>query len=190
MSLKPILDRQTIKVDNHQWGTALPNDWKDKNQDIHIDKTNKSYKLNGKSVTVRIKIPINSDRPISCTVNGKKNDVPQGLLTEIKSVLSDKEERQPFIDDLVDIIKNYDKTLANKENASSALNRLAKHFDIEWTKDEITTYLNNKLKAITHIYKDENSKLYFINFNELNIKLGEIDPWTRHQINLNNLTSR
>ena len=188
MSLKPILERQTIKVDNHQWGSALPNDWKDNKQDIHIDKTTKKYKLNGKPVTVRIRIPINSDRPVSCTINGNKHDVPQGLFKEIQSVLSNKQARQPFIDDLVDTIKNYDEILATRENASSALNRLAKHFEIEWTKDEITTYLNDKLKAITHIYKDKKSKMYFINFNDRNIKLGEIDQWTRHQINLKNLT--
>jgi hypothetical protein len=189
MSLKPILDRQIIKVDNHQWGTNLPNDWKDKNQDVHIDKTTKNYKLEGKPLTVRIKIPINSDRPITCLINGKKsNNIPQGLLNEIQSILSDKQARQPFVDDLVDTIKNYDKIMATKENASKALNRLAKHFELEWTEDEITTYLNNKLKAITHIFRDNASKQYFINFNQQNIKLGEIDPWSRHQINLNNLS--
>lgn len=185
MSLKTILERQTIKVDNHQWGTALPNDWKDKNQDIHIDKTTKNYKLYGKHVTVRIKIPINSDNPVTCTINGTKNNsIPPGLLKEIQDTLANKESRQPFIDDLVKTIKNYDLVMHTKENASDALNRLSKHFDLEWTNDEITTYLNDKLKMITRIYKDERQKLYLISFNERNIKLGEIDAWSKHEINL------
>lgn len=188
MSLMPILRGQSIKIDNHQRGTSLPNDWKDKNQDIHIDKTTKEYKLKGKRVTVRIKIPINSDKPMSYSIKGEKTHaIPKDLLKEIQNAFSDKQSREVFVSDLIDIINNYNTVMATPQNAIDALNRLSKHFDLEWTNNEIATFVNKKLQAITLLYRSKEKKHYFISLNQQNIKLGEMDAWSKHEINLNNI---
>ena len=189
MSLTPLIKNQTLRIDNHQWGTQLPNDWKDLNQDIHIDKEIKNYKYNGKKVNVRIKIPLNSQKPITCDINGTKfKEIPKDIFNEIQRALSDPAIRQPFTDDLVDILKGYDKVMASKENAEQALERIAGHFKLSWTKKEITTFINDKLAAITRIYNDGTNKLYFITFKQLQIIIGDIDMWSKHEIRLNKLS--
>jgi hypothetical protein len=69
MSLRPLLEKQTIRIDDHKRGTREIKNWDDPGADVHIDKRTK-YKVNGKVQSVTIRIPINNNRQISVEING------------------------------------------------------------------------------------------------------------------------
>jgi len=186
MSLKSLLKNQTLKIDNHQRGTGLANDW-ETNGDIHIDKITKEYRVNGKPTIVQIRIPINSDKPITCEIGGRKSDIPKKLENEIKNALNDNAKRKPFIDDLVKTIRNYNEVMNSEKNAKEAIERLAKHFDLNWTEQEIATYANKQLIAIIRNYEDKSGNRFYVSFSQRYIKLGEIDAWSKNEIYLNKI---
>lgn len=180
MSLKPLIQRQTLKIDDHKWGSKERKNWDRSHTDVHIDKSTK-YPINGKNQNVRIRIPINSDRPLN--VENQKGStlekVPRKLEKEIKSAFEDRETREAFINDLVDILSNYDSVLDTTAKVSEALGKISRHFDLKWTDQNIQSYVNGYLSKYTQIYTDDSGEQYYITIDEKKIKIGSVDNWTR-----------
>jgi hypothetical protein len=61
----------------------------------------------------------------------------------------------------MDGITDYRSLLANEQKARDALDRLSKHFDLEWTNNKIATYINGKLEVYTEIYTYKRQKNYY-----------------------------
>jgi hypothetical protein len=185
MSLKPLLDKQIIRIDDHNRGNREIKNWDDSSKDVHIDKRTK-YKIDGKTQEVTIRIPINSDREVSVEINGKRNsDLPNKLYKEIRKVLRDNPQvAGAFAKEIADEIKDYNSLLDNEQKAQAALNRLSKHFDLDWTKDKIATYINDELVAYTQIYRDNKNKAYYFTLNRDYLELSDITGWSRHDIRL------
>jgi hypothetical protein len=186
MSLRPLLEKQTIRIDDHKRGNREIKDWDDPSADVHIDKRTK-YKINGKTRSVTIRIPINSERAISIEIEGDRDaEMPNRLYREIRKVLKDNPQKaRDLATDIMDEITDYRSQLANEEKASAALDRLSKHFDLEWTRNKIATYVNGKLEVYTEIYTYKHQKNYYFTLNTQFIELSDITGWSRHEIRLN-----
>jgi len=179
MSLKQLIQNQTIIIDDHKWGTREEKNWDKKDSDIHIDKRTK-YPVNGKKQEIRIKIPINSEKEIKVTTKGKRNvDIPKKLEKEIRKALSNKKKRTAFIRDLIPILKNFKSNLDSVEKARETLDRIAKHFDLDWTGQEIENFLKESLIEYIQIYRDANGEQYYIQLDKQKIKISNVDDWFR-----------
>ena len=73
MSLRSLIKKQIVTIDDHKRGCQEIKNWDDPNFDVHIDKVTQ-YTINGEKTAVRIKIPINSDRSITI-VNKRRNNI-------------------------------------------------------------------------------------------------------------------
>lgn len=183
MSLKPLLQKQTLKIDDHKRGSRDIKDWDDPSADVHIDKRTK-YKIDGKTRDVTIRIPINSNRPIRIDVDRDKNvEMPNKLYREIRDTIDKNPEvARQLASDIMEEINDYQSKLSSEEKASTALNRLSEHFGLKWTKDKIATYINDKLHAYTQIYSDDRNKMYYMTMNPIYIEIGDITGWSRHDV--------
>lgn len=180
MSLKPLIQNQTLKIDDHNWGSGEIKKWDSDNRDVHIDKSTK-YTLEGKKQKIRIKIPINSERPLK--IENQKgislNQIPQKLRKEINSAFENKEIREAFINDLVEVLENYDSILDTIEKVNEALKNISKHFDLNWTNQNIQSHINGFLSRYTQVYSDERGEQFYITIDKKRITLGNVDNWTR-----------
>lgn len=175
MSLKKLIENQTITIDDHKRGTGEIKDWNDLSSDVHIDKST-HFRIEGKRQKVRIKIPINSDQPIKIEnfKNSKKiKEIPKQLFNEIKDALGDKTLRDRFTNDLVDTLKNFGSLLENEKRVRQTLERLSKHFDLNWTKKKIPVYINNTLQSYTEIYIDNLGDEFFMTVVKTKIEIGQ-----------------
>lgn len=160
MSLKPLLKKQKITIDDHKRGCREQKSWDDKTVDVHLDKTTKT-RINGKHQEVRIKIPINSDKKISIERAKKEIDeIPSKLKKEIIDAFNDKKIREDFIEDLVSILKNYESHAKNEDKAKEALRRISKHFGLDWDENDVTTHYDSAQKRCLSIIKDEQNDYY------------------------------
>jgi len=183
MSLKPLLQKQTLRIDDHKRGTREIKNWDDDSADIHIDKRTK-YKVDGKIRDVTIRIPINSNRPIRIDIDRDKNvEIPNKLYREIRATLDKNPDvARQLARDVMEEINDYQSKLTNEEKASAALNRISNHFGLEWTKDKIATFINDKLHVYTQIYRDNTNNLYFMTMNPVYIEISDITGWSRHDV--------
>lgn len=185
MSLKPLIQNQSLIIDDHNWGTREEKDWDKSSRDIHIDKKTKKYKIEGKRQEVRIKIPINSDKNISLDNKANKRaEVPQKLIEEIAEAFENKKIRDAFIRELIPILENFKSNLDSIDKAKSVLNRISRHFDLEWDSQTIENHINGSLIELTQVYVDNESKQYYISLNENRIKISDVDKWTRQSKNI------
>jgi len=173
--MKALINHQSIRIDNHRRGTGQPSNWDDASADIHVDKrTNRRF--GGKQVKVIIKLPINSDSEPTFEIRNSPNQSFKRTLTkEINDALRDKEKRNRFTKELVDIIKNYNSVMSEREKAQLAVKRIARALDLE---DEIfremRTYINDELLSFTTIHR-EGARFYFISLEQAQIRVGELD---------------
>ncbi len=182
MALKSLIDNQTIIIDDHNRGNREIKNWDNNAADVHIDKTT-NYPVNGKRQNIRIKVPINSDRPIKIENAKKKvlDEIPRQLRREIQDAFEDKQTRDRFIRDVVDSIRNFDTILENEQRVRVVLSRLSEHFDLRWTKEKIATYTNDALSFYTQNYTDNTGRKYFISVDRDRIKIGESNGYAKHQ---------
>jgi len=185
MSLKSLINNQTIIIDDHKRGNQEIKDWDSPSADIHIDKKTK-YPIEGKKQEVRIRLPINSDRPFKIEGKGKTrlSDIPNQLRREIQQAFDNRKTREEFIIDIVQILQNYDTILDNEQRVEQVLRRLSRHFDLQWTDDKIATYRNNVLELYTQNYTDDDNRSFFITVDKQKIKIGENNGHARHQRNI------
>ena len=104
MGLKSLIENQTIIIDDHKRGNREIKNWDDIQNDVHIDKKT-NFRINGKKQNFRIRIPINSDRPIKIE-NTRKNtlaDLPGRFQKEIREAFEDKvvREHRRFVESVV-----------------------------------------------------------------------------------------
>jgi len=182
--MKKLINNQSVRIDDHFRGAKEIKELDKPSKDVHIDKET-MFKIDGKKRKVRIKIPLNSNREIQIsTGRNKLSNVPAKLRKEIQKALSDKEKRTSFVNDILNNINNYESMLSQKEKASLTLDKLAKHFELKWTKQEISTYANDVLKLHTRIYTDSNNLKYRISLNSKRILIKEVTNKSNHAINI------
>lgn len=191
MSLQTLLDGQTVIIDDHRRGSGEIKDWDDSSADIHIHKETK-FQMDGKKQNVTIKVPLNSDTPISITsrkTKGSKqkhSEIPSKLHKEIKKAFKNKTKRKNFIEDVFDTLKDFGSILSNEKEASKVLKRISNHFDLKWTEKKIATYANDLLIQYTQIYTNEDDKKYHITIGQENIKISDTTSYSRVQTLINN----
>jgi molecular chaperone GrpE (heat shock protein) len=184
MSLKPLINNQSLIIDDHKWGAREEKNWDKSSNDIHIDKKTK-YPIDGKLQEVRIKIPINSDKEISVQVKKNKlGNVPRKLKKEINDAFEDKQTRDAFIRELLPILENFSSNLDSVEKAIRVLDRISKHFDLEWSTQTIENHLKGALIELTQVYIDSDNKQYYISLDRNKIKISDVDKWTRQRKNI------
>ncbi len=174
MSLKKLIDNQVIIIDDHKRGNRERKNWDNPNVDVHIDKST-NFKIDGIRQKVRIKIPINSERPI--IIRDYKNrdlyNIPSKLNKEINEAFKDKETRERFIVDLIKVLKEFDTILSNEDRVKQILENISRHFELKWTPEKIATYTNDVLTAYTQFYQDQIGSFYFMTVDKKRIKIGQ-----------------
>ena len=142
--MKRLIKNQSISIDDHSRGNALGH-FDDDNVDIHLDKKAKSGKY-------RIRVPLNSNRPVNVEVRGERNhrqDVPEDIAREVRDAFADDNRRRAFVDDLVNELRNYPYRDPQRQNhryadinrAFGALRRLSRHFGLEWSNRTVRVFL-------------------------------------------------
>ena len=172
-------------IDDHHWGAGEIKNWDDESKDIHIDKKTQ-YKIDGKIQEVRIRLPINSDRKLSIEAKTTGvNKVPSKLNKEIKRAFENTKIRQSFVRDLREILDNFSSTLDNYEKIEDTMNRLSKHFALNWTREEVITYIDDVIEkrgSIERIYTDNKNNPYYFLINRQKIQIADIDDDLREEL--------
>jgi hypothetical protein len=173
MSLKPLIKRQEIMIDDHKRGSREVKNWDDESIDIHIDKRTKT-KIAGRYHEVIIKVPVNSQRNIQITSNKKGISIPNQLQKEIRNAFDDVSTREQFIFDMVKILKNFNSITSSKEKATDALKNVAKHFGLDWSDDKLNQVYreamrNRYVKEIT----DVDGKIYRLSIDDERIEIED-----------------
>jgi len=184
MSIKALIKKQTIIIDDHHWGAGEVKSWDDKSKDIHIDKKTQ-YKIDGKIQEVRIRLPINSDRKLSIEVKTKGvKKVPRKLEKEIKDAFKDKSIRKLFVQDLILTLENYSSNFDSLDNTKNALKRISKHFELNWTDNTIIKEIVNTIEIVKveALPTDNNGKKYYISIDRKRIKIGYIGEELRREL--------
>ena len=179
MSLKPLIKNQKLRIDDHKWGAGEVKDWNDSSSDIHLDKET-NYRIYGEIQKVRIKIPLNSENNISITNGSKPNTkIPRELKKEIQSAFSDKNKRRAFVEDLVRILQDY-KSATTIENVTGTVEKIARHFDLDWSEKEIRITVENILSSFVKYYKDDEGREFYIDINNKRIIIGQVPKYEKY----------
>lgn len=180
MALKGLIEKQTIRIDDHHWGNQEQKNWDDSSKDIHIDKST-NIKVDGKRQKLQIRIPINTNRPIKIgNKNNQIDSIPRSLEREIKQALEDKDSSEAFIGDLLDTLKSFPTSLDSEKRAKNILDRLSKHFDLEWTGEKTATYAKDILKYYAQMYADQKEISYFLTIDNQKIEIGQNNGYARY----------
>ena len=143
--------------------------------------------MNGKIQKVRIRIPINSDRSI--TIENEKrqevNKVPRKLYREINKALEDKQIRNNFISEVIDVLNNFETVLSNEDKAKSVLSRISKHFGLDWPTETIANYAKDALLAYTLVYQKNSKEEYFAKIDRQTIEIGQYSGYAKQLRKLN-----
>ncbi|MBS5020564.1 MAG: hypothetical protein KHZ60_10935 [Alistipes sp.] len=180
MALKELIENQTIKIDDHKRGNREIKNWDNARSDIHIDKTT-NFPLNGKRQKVRIKIPINSDRPISIENERHQEvyEIPNRLKREIQQALENKQTRESFVKDVLKVLEDFETALSTEERAEEVLTRISKHFELYWPKNRIKQYVNNILEFYSLVYENDDGKKYFAKVDKEKIEIGRYNGYAK-----------
>lgn len=182
MALRGLIENQTIIIDDHRRGSNEIKDWDNPFNDIHIDKTT-NYKIKGKRQHFKIRIPINSDRPIKIQdfQSKSRSDLPRQFTKEIQLAFKDRQKREHFIKEIISILRNYSTILENEQRVRQVITNLAKHFGLQWTDKVIKTYVNDVLLLYTQTYKEVDGKVFFLTVESMRIRIGQTNGLARHQ---------
>lgn len=173
MSLKPLIKKQKIMIDDHKRGGREEKNWDDNRIDIHLDKRTKT-RIEGKLQEVIIKIPINSERHIRVeNAKGQISDIPRSLKSEILDAFENKDIRERFIADLVSILKDFKSQTANKEKAKAALSIISTHFGLDWDKDKVNMFYRDAYKRYFAEITDEHNDVYLMSIDPKKITIED-----------------
>lgn len=155
--LRPLINGQIIRIDNHARGKPILWNWQEgeKPNDIHLDKTLKD-KVNNK--VVRTRITLNNDQGVDVPKKFERKDrewkkAYDKMVKEVHDTLqNNKDVRHQLVNDVIVAIKEIG---PNKENRAvrKALKRIANHFDLpeglflqykELTRGTVALYLDEK----------------------------------------------
>ena len=92
---------------------------------------------------------------------------------EIQKAFKNKKVRKAFIKDLIDVLKNYSSVLDDEVKVREAMGKISKHFDLDWTNQNIREYMGDSLIAFTQFFTDSDKKRYFITINNKHIKISD-----------------
>ncbi|OCW93036.1 hypothetical protein A9168_13335 [Macellibacteroides sp. HH-ZS] len=176
MALSKLINNQVIIIDNHKQGCREIHNWDDVRSDIHIDKKTNS-EIDGVNQEVRIKIPINSERPIKIE-NARKQaiqKIPRVLRLEITQALEDREIRTNFVNEVLEVLEDFSTALSSEQRAKQVLTRISKHFDLNWPVDVIADYAKEALLSLTLEYSGSNEEVYFSKIDHEKIEIGQYD---------------
>lgn len=173
--MKRLVEGQKIRIDNHRRGTGSIDYYDDPANDIHLDKT--TYDGRHKN-EYQIRVPLNSERPV--TVNSKegKEVIPNYLLSEISAAFENKQKRIQFISELTNILNNYplkDKGNVNIDRVFVAMKRVANCFDLGWNDKEIEKYiLETKTEGVKYMALiNESQGTFYLAFNKKGIVVSD-----------------
>jgi hypothetical protein len=177
--LKSLLKHQKIRIDAHQRGAGERVNWDETSNDIHIDKST-LYDVKGKKITVRIRIPINSNRPIQIDIVGNVpkpkqmlSTVERKLIQEIAEALSDPEVRRQFIAEVLRYLENYPSALTSLSRATNMANRIARHFNLSANiSAEMAMDAQRIIRSFTAYFQDGND-IYFVQVTANGLVLGQ-----------------
>jgi len=178
MSLKNLIADQTIIIDDHKRGTGEIKDFDLSENDVHIDKET-NFPIDGKRQKLKIRIPINSDKPIKIENKRGQIPIPSQLNKEIKRAFENEKVRNDFIRDVLETLMNYQSALNSEEKAVKILERLSKHFDLNWNEEIVTKYKDQVLLAYTQFYTDERKRRFFIKLDRDKITIGENNGYAK-----------
>lgn len=185
MSLKELIKNQTIIIDDHKRGCNEIKNWDDDSNDIHIDKSTNS-RVKGERQKVKIRIPINSQRPIKIeNAKGKIIPIPRMLEKEIKTAFENEDSRKDFIMEVMEVLRNFKTALTTEQRAHQILTNLSLHFNLNWTGEKITTYINEILTSYTEVYSDGNGLEYFLKLDDRRIEIGQNNGYAKQSRKVN-----
>ncbi|RZK39894.1 MAG: hypothetical protein EOO90_17110 [Pedobacter sp.] len=178
MSLKNLIADQTIIIDDHKRGAGEIKDFDLSENDVHIDKET-NFPIGGKRQKLKIRIPINSDKPIKIENKRGQIPIPSQLNREIKKAFENEKTRNAFIGDVLETLINYQSVLNSEEKAVKILERLSKHFNLKWGEEVIRKYKDEVLMTYTQFYTDENQRRFFIKLDRDKITIGENNGYAK-----------
>lgn len=186
MALSELIDGQTIIIDDHKRGAQEQKNWDEVRNDIHIDKTT-NFPLEGKIQKVRIRIPINSDRPIKIENERRQqvDDIPRKLQREIHRALEDRDARNSFVSEVLKVLEDFDTALSDEERAKAILTRISRHFGLNWPTETITNYAKDVLLVYTLVYTKPTGEEYFAKLDRDKIELGQYSGYAKMTRKLN-----
>lgn len=186
MSLKGLIENQTIIIDDHKRGSREIKNWDDESNDVHIDKTT-NFPIDGKRQKVRIRIPINSNRPIKIQNQNKDalKKIPKKLEKEIREAFENTEKRMDFIREIIQILKNFKTSLRNEDRAKQILENLSNHFGLKWTGEKIATYVKEVLMVYTEVFEDEKGENFFMKIDKDKIEIGQNTGYAKRSRKIN-----
>ena len=155
---------------NHIWGSNIPHDFHDKAQDVHI---HKCFLDQNKKVYADIRIPLNSNRKVDIS-----DDVPKAIISEIKDILDDLEERKIFLNEVYNRLKQDWNWSASEESKFDIASKIANVFDLKLyeTVSKIIRY--NQIESEVYFLYEEKTikcKLYKMVFDkEKGFSIGEV----------------
>ena len=161
--IKSLVSDQKVYVEPH--GHSEIKTFFDPKYDFHLHKQTKR-KINGKYVTVDIRIPLNSSREIRISCGGtKRSDIPRRLKKEINCALSDEIVRTRLIDDLKEVLKGYPEDFNNVEVLKQCVSRIGKAFgfnDLEQNLNIVFSRSTNRVHKFVAEFPDEGNHIYNI----------------------------
>ena len=171
--LKPLLDKQIIRIDDHNRGNGRPILWNDPNSDIHIHKQN----INKGDGGYEIRIPINSNRKASFDFFRRQNvpaPFPKKIKKEISKVLDNFELRNLFLEDVYKTIEAFSWD-HNQQNERTIINKIAAAFDIpigQWQEIE------SERKKVCVSLSELNTQTFqvVLNYSSKSVIIGEFMP--------------
>jgi len=172
MALKNLINDQIIIIDDHKRGASEIKNFDNPENDVHIDKET-NYRIDGKRQKVKIRVPVNSDNPIKVESKNKKIDVPNKLNKEIRKAFEDKKTREAFIKDVLETLADYESILNSEEKAIKVLERLSKHFDLNWDGETIQQYRDDVLASYTQFFTDDKHRRFFIKLDNYKITIAQ-----------------
>jgi len=175
MSLRALINKQTIIIDSHQRGNGHYDHWDDQAKDIHMDKRT-TTKAKGKEVEAKLKIPLNSNRPVTCEVNKSPNEIASNRIKkEVREAFEKTKVRERFIRDLLDNLDRYPSNFDSKVKAAAAFRKIAEHFGL--TKEMVQQMIfdgGERINGITIEYLAEDGNYYYITADQDKITLGQM----------------
>lgn len=155
-NLKPLIEKQTIRIDNHFRGAGVPNDIYDRKQDVHI---HKEFMDSNKQRNIVIKIPLQANRNISF----EEKDIPSRIRKEVTDVLNDVETRDSFLKDVYNALTRDWKWDGTPKEQDSIANRIANAFGIQLSSRPVRQYDNAICTTATFFLKDDTSNAHLAN---------------------------
>ena len=177
--LRPLLDKQSINIDDHNRGNGRPVDWNNLNSDIHIHK--QSINMNDGGYIIRI--PLNSNRHATLQYFSRPNVpsiFPKKILKEIARVLDNPKFRELFFEDVYKNIEafNWDR---NQHSESALINKIATAFEIpdgQWQGIE-----SEGKKACVYLSKLNTQTFQIVlNYSSRSVIIGEFMPCSQRGI--------